>query len=98
MKKQDFGDRGAHYRYEYRGIKLDPYRIAKIYKLSGPQEHLVKKGLRGIRKGQTYEELFADLRSIIDRWEEMIAEDYAESVEVGFKGWRHATLEESSDE
>ena len=68
-------DRGAHYRFEYQGVKLDPYRISRVYGLSGPQEHLVKKGLRGRRKDHTNRELIADLRAIIDRWEEMLIED-----------------------
>jgi hypothetical protein len=27
-------DPGAHYRYTYKGIKLDPFRIAKIYSMT----------------------------------------------------------------
>lgn len=82
-------DPGAHYRYGYtvaltpediaRGfvrVNLDPYRIADIYALGGgPREHVVKKGLRGSGKGHSDRALIRELRSCIDRWEEMLDED-----------------------
>lgn len=85
-------DTGAHYRYVYRvrvteadaahgfvEVKLDPYRIAKVYELGGgPREHIVKKGLRGTRKGDSERELINQLRDALDRWEEMLDEDEAQ--------------------
>ena len=82
-------DPGRHYRKELRVrltgqdierglvvVKLDPYRICDLYRTGGgPREHLVKKGLRGEEKGQTERELVADLRAILDRWEEKLDED-----------------------
>ncbi len=82
-------DTGAHYRYEYRAkvtqedadrgyvsVKLDPYRICSIYETGGgPREHIVKKGLRGLRKGDTERGLIKQLRDALDRWEEMLGED-----------------------
>jgi hypothetical protein len=82
-------DTGAHYRYSYRAkvtqadadrghvdVKLDPYRICEIYQVGGgPREHIVKKGLRGLRKGDTERGLIKQLRDALDRWEEMLDED-----------------------
>lgn len=82
-------DTGAHYRYEYRAnvtqgdadrgyvsVKLDPYRICSIYETGGgPREHIVKKALRGTRKGDTERGLIKQLRDALDRWEEMLEED-----------------------
>ena len=66
-----------HYRrYHYRGIKLDPYRIARIYDMrGGPREQIMKKCLRFTDKGQTEEQVEAEIRSALDRWREMLQED-----------------------
>lgn len=82
-------DTGAHYRHSFRAkvtqadadrgyvdVKLDPYRICDIYQTGGgPREHIVKKGLRGLRKGDTERGLIKQLRDALDRWEEMLDED-----------------------
>lgn len=82
-------DTGAHYRHEYRAkvtqadadrgyvsVKLDPYRICDIYQTGGgPREHIVKKALRGTRKGDTEAQLIKQMRDALDRWEEMLQED-----------------------
>lgn len=86
---QQTPDPGAHYRYSYTvkltpeqieegkvTIKLDPYRVCQIYETGGgPREHIAKKALRGTTKGHTERELIAELRSCLDRWEEMLDED-----------------------
>lgn len=70
-------DKGAHYRFEYKGIKLDPSRILTIYGASHPmQQAIVKKGLCAGNRGK--KDLIEDLDDIIcaaERWKEMIAED-----------------------
>ena len=82
-------DPGKHYRYTYRqhvtrgdadvgyvDVKLDPYRVCKVYKVNGgPREHIAKKALRGCSKGHTELELIGELQSCLDRWKEMIEED-----------------------
>ena len=67
----------SHYRqYEYKGIKLDPYRIARVYRMDGgPREQIMKKTLRFTDKGQTERQVVAEIRSALDRWEEMLDED-----------------------
>lgn len=69
-------DAGAHYRREYRGIKLDPYRIAKIYAMQGgPREQIMKKCLRFTDKGQTEQQVVNEIRTALNRWQEMLEED-----------------------
>ena len=65
-----------HYKYSYKGIKLDPYRILDIYKITCPaQQHAIKKLLRA---GNSVKELKQDITEVIDtlkRKLEMLEED-----------------------
>ena len=65
-----------HYKYSYKGIKLDPYRILDIYKITCPaQQHAIKKLLRA---GNSVKELKQDIAEVIDtlkRKLEMLEED-----------------------
>lgn len=66
----------AYYRYHYKGVKLDPYRICNIYNIGGgPREQIIKKCLRGTSKGDEELKVISEIRSALDRWEEMIKED-----------------------
>lgn len=70
-------DQGAHYRFQYRGIKLDPARISLIYGITHPiQFGIVKKALRAGERGK--KSLREDLKDIIcacERWLEVLDED-----------------------
>ena len=70
--KEDY----SHYKYSYKGIKLDPYRILDIYKITCPaQQHAIKKLLRA---GNSVKELKQDITEVIDtlkRKLEMLEED-----------------------
>jgi hypothetical protein len=69
-------DKGAHYRYSFKGVKFDPYRVCKLYGIEGgPREHMTKKLLRGSGKGHSEEDLIKELQCCLDRWKEMIEED-----------------------
>ena len=69
-------DKGAHYRFQYRGINLDPYRICAVYGITGgPREHMLKKILRCTDKGHTTLEVLDELQCVLDRWREMAIED-----------------------
>jgi len=70
-------DKGAHYRKEYCGIKLDPARICLIYEISHPsQQGLVKKILcPGLRGKKSLKEDIEDIISGCERWLEIINED-----------------------
>lgn len=65
-----------YYKYSYKGIKLDPYRILDIYKITCPaQQHAIKKLLRA---GNSVKELRQDITEVIDtlkRKLEMLEED-----------------------
>lgn len=69
-------DLDKHYRYSFKGIKLDPYRIFKTYGITDPvQQHVAKKALRAGEGGKS---LIQDIDEIIlscERWKEMIEED-----------------------
>ena len=69
-------DKGKHYRFSYKGINLDPFRIAEIYKLNAPQLTILKKvlvnGNRGYKdKTQDYEDIICAAKRAI----EIIKED-----------------------
>lgn len=65
-----------YYKYSYKGVKLDPYRILSIYKITCPaQQHAIKKLLRA---GNSIKELKEDITEVIDtlkRKLEMLEED-----------------------
>ncbi len=69
-------DTGAHYRFEYKGIKLDPARIARVYSIgSGMQFTILKKVLR---MGTAHKDKRQDLLDIIgaaERELELMEED-----------------------
>lgn len=68
-----------YYNKVFKGVKIDPYRIASLYNFKGgPREHILKKVLRGTDKaGQQEQELIDELRGQLDRWEQMVNEDIA---------------------
>ena len=70
-------DTGKHYRYTYKGIKLDPARIVSIYKCSHPMQlPIIKKALCAGNRG--HKDLLRDIDDIIcsaQRWKEMLLED-----------------------
>lgn len=71
-------DVGSHYRYEYKKIKLDPARIAKVYGATHPMQFTaLKKILCAGNRG--YKDRLQDIDDVIgamERWKEMIAEDH----------------------
>lgn len=65
-----------YYAKWYKGVKLDPYRIAQVYEIGGgPQEQVLKKTLRGCHKGHEALQVIKEIRQALDRWEEMLEED-----------------------
>lgn len=67
-----------YYGYDYKGVRIDPYRIFAIYAITHPaQQHAIKKLLRA---GRSHKDLTRDIQETIDtltRWQAMIAEDEA---------------------
>ena len=78
-KKSTKVDNGAHYRYEYEGIKLDPARICDVYEVSCLLlGGIVKKALCSGNRG--HKDMLTDLEDIIcaaERKIEMLKEDQA---------------------
>ena len=81
MQKEDMDvetkDQGKHYRFTYRGIKLDPARICKIY---GVNSLLVGQAIKkllvaGGRGNKSYEQDLKDVICAVNRELEMIKED-----------------------
>jgi hypothetical protein len=70
-------DTGKHYRFTFRGIKLDPARICDIYKVTNlVQGSIIKKALCAGNRG--HKDLLRDIDDIItgaQRWKEMVEED-----------------------
>lgn len=70
-------DPGGHYRKYYKGIQLDPYRVASVYNISsGPQFQILKKALGlGTRGHKDAKQDLLDIISAATRALEMMEED-----------------------
>lgn len=77
-------DTGKHYRFIYKGIKLDPARICEIYGVTHGMAHaIVKKGLMAGQRG--HKDLIQDIDDIItaaERWKEMELENVKAKAEL----------------
>ena len=75
-KQEEKTNEYKHYKYSYKGIKLDPYRILSVYGVTCPaMQHAIKKLLRA---GNSVKDLEQDIQEVIDtlkRKLEMIEED-----------------------
>lgn len=74
---EDSDDQGAHYRYEYKGVKLDPARICKIYNVDDMLlGAIVKKALcAGERGHKDFKQDLLDIICAANRRLEMLEED-----------------------
>lgn len=74
-------DKGSHYRFEYKGIKLDPARILKIYGVQDPMiGTIVKKALcAGQRGKKSFREDIQDIITAAERMLEMMDEDESDN-------------------
>lgn len=71
-------DSGKHYRYSYRQIKLDPYRIIAIYGITHPaHQHALKKLLRAGKSVKSLRQDIKEVQDALTRWLEMLDEDEA---------------------
>ena len=69
-------DSGQHYRYSYRGVKLDPYRIIDAYGITHPaQQHAIKKLLRAGKSVKSLRQDIQEVQDALTRWLEMLDED-----------------------
>ena len=69
-------DLGKHYKFSFKGLKIDVYRILEIFQITNPaQQHAIKKLLRA---GKSIKPLNQDIDEVIltlERWKAMIQED-----------------------
>jgi len=65
-----------HYRYSFKGTRIDPYRILKQYGISDPvQQHIIKKGLRAGEGAKSLEQDIDEIILSCNRWKEMLKEE-----------------------
>ncbi len=66
-----------YYNYEYKGIKLDPYRIMKIYGVTDScQDHALKKLLRvHVKSHKSKKQEIKEVIDTLTRWQQMLEED-----------------------
>lgn len=66
----------SRYRWSYRGVTFDFYRLCEIVGINGgPREHAVKKIIRAGKSGKSVLQDAEEARQCIDRWIEMLKED-----------------------
>lgn len=71
-------DLGSHYRHSFMGHKIDVYRVLEIFNVTDPvAQHIVKKLLRGEKKGHTMEFVWNEVEQAVERKFEMMEEDNA---------------------
>lgn len=67
---------GKYYEFDYKGVRIDPYRILLQYKITHPaHQHALKKLLRA---GRSIKSKLTDIDEVIaslQRWKQMIKED-----------------------
>jgi len=71
-------DKGAHYRYKMGCpecktlLSIDPYRVADVVgPMDGPAFHMMKKLMRGAKKGHTKRALIEELFCCLERWKQL---------------------------
>lgn len=66
----------SHYDYQFNGVKLDPYRILKVYGITDPAiQHAIKKLLRMGRSIKSDQEDVEEAIQSLERWKVMKAEE-----------------------
>ena len=67
---------GRHYRMTFNGVKLDPYRICKLYEITDPaHQHAIKKLLRAGKSIKSLRQDMEEVQMSIARMLEMMDED-----------------------
>ena len=65
-----------HYSFDYKGIRIDPYRLFRIYNIYDPeQQHAIKKLLRAGKSVKTLEQDINETIVTLERWKEILKED-----------------------
>src|SRR5690554_2375307 len=65
-----------HYSYDFKGVRLDPYRILDVYGITHPaQQHAIKKLLRAGRSVKTTRQDVEEVIMTLERWIQMMGEE-----------------------
>jgi hypothetical protein len=76
LRKEDKQKADAHYQFSYKGHKIDPYRIFRIYNIVAPeQQHAIKKLLRAGKSVKTLDQDIDEVILTLQRWKEILKED-----------------------
>lgn len=76
LRKEDQQKAVAHYQFSYKGHKIDPYRIFRIYNIAAPeQQHAIKKLLRAGKSVKTLNQDIDEVILTLQRWKEILKED-----------------------
>lgn len=74
--KKDKEDLGKHYRFSFKGIKIDVYRILEIFQITNPaQQHAIKKLLRAGKSIKSFSQDIDEVILTLERLKEMIIEN-----------------------
>lgn len=69
-------DLGKHYKFTFQGLRIDPYRIFRIYGIGDPcQQHAIKKLLRAGCSIKSLEQDIDETILTLKRWKEILQED-----------------------
>lgn len=70
-------DVGSHYRFSYKGVSLDPYRVFLVWGITDPAlQHAIKKlGMAGQRGAKGFRRDLIEAKASIDRRLQMLEED-----------------------
>ena len=69
-------DIGKHYRYDYSGIRLDPYIILSVYGIACPaMQHAIKKLLRCGKSIKSERDDILEVMGTLERKLQMMNED-----------------------
>ena len=71
-------DENQHYKPDFMGVIIDPYRLARIYKDSNwteEQFHAIKKLMRAGKSTKSLMQDLSEVKCTIDRWIEILKED-----------------------
>lgn len=67
---------GEYYEFDYKGVRIDPYRILLQYRITHPaHQHALKKLLRAGRSIKSQVQDIDEVIASLQRWKQMIVED-----------------------
>lgn len=68
-----------HYKYFFKGLLLDPYRILDLYEITeAPRQHVIKKLLRCGKSIKTTDQDIDECIEALVRWKQIRSEDELE--------------------